>query len=170
MATEHGLPFFQWSSSHVCGSYLYRAFHWGTKIKVQKRLINFDERESWCQFHQHFTLGFFIQKFCAKLFLYLILGLNFFLVQEYWRKCAQKMLVKLTIGIELLSHTYDVTKIWWFFFQEISILKLFFSFAQTCFWSLNWILLHAVIKETNAMITKMEYGLKIRVSQYFYPT
>jgi hypothetical protein len=34
-----------------------------------------------CQFHQYFTLGFFVRKFCAKLFWTWILGLNFF-----WRK------------------------------------------------------------------------------------
>ncbi len=33
------------------------------------------------QFHQHFTRGFFVRKFCAKLFCTYILGLNFF-----WRK------------------------------------------------------------------------------------
>jgi hypothetical protein len=31
-----------------------------------------------CQFHQHFTRGFFVQKFCTKLFCTYILGLNFF--------------------------------------------------------------------------------------------
>jgi hypothetical protein len=52
-----------------------------------------EKRTVWCQFHQHFT-----QKFCAKLFLYSHLRLELFLAQEYWRKCAHKMLVKLTSG------------------------------------------------------------------------
>jgi hypothetical protein len=83
-----------------------------------------------CQFHQHFTRGFFVRKFyaklfctCAKLFCTYILGLNFFLAKEYWRKCAHKMLVKLTIGCHLLVckqtilSTTDVNKktIWKYF-------------------------------------------------------
>jgi hypothetical protein len=40
--------------------------------------------------------GFFVQKFCAKLFCACSKGLTFLLAQEYWRKCAYKMLVKLT--------------------------------------------------------------------------
>jgi hypothetical protein len=34
--------------------------------------------QSRCQFHQHFTSNFFVQKFCAKLFCTHILGFNFF--------------------------------------------------------------------------------------------
>ncbi len=52
-----------------------------------------------CRFHQHFMRGFFVRKFCVKLFSAYILCLSIFLVQEYWRKCAHKMLVKLTIGL-----------------------------------------------------------------------
>ncbi len=51
-----------------------------------------------CQFHQHFTRGFFVQKFSVKLFCTYILSLSFF-----WRKCAHKMLVKLTAGLNLIK-------------------------------------------------------------------
>ncbi len=34
--------------------------------------------QNWCQFHQHFTRVFFVQKFCAKFFCTYILGLIFF--------------------------------------------------------------------------------------------
>jgi hypothetical protein len=50
------------------------------------------------QFHQHFKRVFFVRKFCAKLFCTSILGLNLFCSKENWRKCAYKMLVKLTAG------------------------------------------------------------------------
>ncbi len=53
------------------------------------------------QFHQHFTLGFFEQKFCAKLFCTDILRLNIFLAQEYVQKCAHNMLVKMTKEVTL---------------------------------------------------------------------
>ncbi len=43
----------------------------------------------------NFTNEFFVLNFRAKLFCTYILSLNFF-VQEYWHKCVQKMLVKLT--------------------------------------------------------------------------
>jgi hypothetical protein len=48
-----------------------------------------------CQFHQHFTCSFFVQKFWVKLFCAYTLGLNFFWSKNM-RKCAHKMLVKLT--------------------------------------------------------------------------
>ncbi len=48
-----------------------------------------------CQFHQHFTHGFFVPKFGAKLFCTYILGLNFF---RHKNIGANKMLLKLTKG------------------------------------------------------------------------
>ncbi len=45
------------------------------------------------QFHQHFTRGFFVQKFCSKLFCAGSIGWTFF--WRNWRKLAnKKMLVK----------------------------------------------------------------------------
>ncbi len=58
--------------------------------------------DTWCQFHQHFTCGFFVQKFFAQLFLHLNFWFELFLAQEYWHKCAHKMLVKLTPGFFLM--------------------------------------------------------------------
>ncbi len=49
-----------------------------------------------CQFHQHFTRGFFCTKILPKAFLNLHLRFELLLAQEYWCKCAHKMLVKLT--------------------------------------------------------------------------
>ncbi len=45
---------------------------------------------AWCQFHQHFMRGFFVQKFCPQLFCTYILGLYFFGA----RMLAQKLLIK----------------------------------------------------------------------------
>jgi hypothetical protein len=47
------------------------------------------------QFHQHFTRGFFVRKFCAKLFLYLDFRFVLFLAQ----KAARILLVKLTLDL-----------------------------------------------------------------------
>jgi hypothetical protein len=52
---------------------------------------------TWNQFHQHFTRIFFVQKFCGKHFV-------LFLAQGNWRKCADKMLVKLTTAIHFIQH------------------------------------------------------------------
>jgi hypothetical protein len=50
-----------------------------------------DEIEpSSCQFHQHFT------KVLRAVFLHLNFRFELFLAQEYWRKCAHKMLAKST--------------------------------------------------------------------------
>jgi hypothetical protein len=57
-----------------------------------------------CQFHQHFTHAFFVQKFCAKHFCTYILGLNFF-----WRK---------NIGANALI------KCWWNWPQEVRLAKI----------------------------------------------
>jgi hypothetical protein len=65
---------------------------------------------SLCQFHQHSTRGFFVQKFCAKLFL-LHFRLELFLAKEYWLKCTHKNLVKLTTyfySIPLPTHPKKV--------------------------------------------------------------
>ncbi len=43
------------------------------------------------QFHQHFTRAFFIRSFFL-----LAVKVKPFFAQEYWRNCANKMLVKLT--------------------------------------------------------------------------
>ncbi len=51
--------------------------------------------ENRSQFHQPFTHGFFVRKFCAKLFCTYILGLKFF-GARILALCAHKMLVKLT--------------------------------------------------------------------------
>jgi hypothetical protein len=53
----------------------------------------------WCQFHQHFTRAFFVKKICTQLFCTYILRL-IFLAKEFWRKCTDKMLAKLTTGCE----------------------------------------------------------------------
>ncbi len=42
----------------------------GTERKRERKMIR-------CQFHQHFTRGFFVLKFCTKLFCTYIFGLNF---------------------------------------------------------------------------------------------
>ncbi len=54
-----------------------------------------------CQFHQHFTRGFFVWKFCAKLFCAYILGLSCFLRKNIganalikrWWNWQQKMMM-----------------------------------------------------------------------------
>jgi hypothetical protein len=44
------------------------------------------------------------QKYYSKAFFCVyILGMNFFLAQEYWRKCTYKILVKLTIGHSMMT-------------------------------------------------------------------
>ncbi len=55
-----------------------------------------------CQFHQHFTHGFFYESFARSLFLYSHLRFEL-LAQEYWRKWGRKMLVKLTTSFSLSS-------------------------------------------------------------------
>ena len=50
-----------------------------------------------CQFHQHSTSSFFVQKSIEQLFCTYSLGL-YFLPKGNWRKAAGKMLVKLTPG------------------------------------------------------------------------
>ncbi len=59
-----------------------------------------------CQFHQHFTRGFFVQKFWAKLFV-LIFKVELFWEQEYWHNFAHKKLVKLTTVAELTTELKD---------------------------------------------------------------
>ncbi len=66
----------------------------------------------WCQFPsakkcanlESISPTFYAQLFCTKVLRAAFLHVNFrfklFLVQEYWRKCAQKMLVKLTPKVE----------------------------------------------------------------------
>jgi len=61
---------------------------------VQKLLLNVDDTDYKCQFHQHFTSSFFVQKyFYTKVFFHPLyannLGLLFFGL-----KGARKMLVK----------------------------------------------------------------------------
>jgi len=51
-----------------------------------------------CQFHQHFTLTFFVQKCFAQLYSYYSLVLGFFWRKDIGEKAARKMLMKLTIG------------------------------------------------------------------------
>jgi len=56
-------------------------------ICIKMRVYNIYEIDSRCQFHQHFTLDFFIQKCFAKLFsTCLYFGLEIFLPMEYWQK------------------------------------------------------------------------------------
>ncbi len=49
-----------------------------------------------CQFHQHFTRGFFGTNVLCQAFLYLHFRFKLFFAKEYWRKWAHKMLAKLT--------------------------------------------------------------------------
>ncbi len=56
-----------------------------------------------CQFHQHFTRGFFARKFRAKLFRAYIFWVCKFLAQD----AAHKMLVKLTLGIEVVETVWS---------------------------------------------------------------
>jgi hypothetical protein len=55
---------------------------------------------------------FYARLFCAKVLRFLCLHFRFELAQEYWRKCAHKMLVKLTIDhlkrIQSFSTTSEV--------------------------------------------------------------
>jgi hypothetical protein len=85
-------------------------FNWVLLALFQNKLIKnftsflelhlFYRIDSRCQFHQHFTRGFFVQKLCANLFcMYLHFGSELFLAQKYWCKFAHKMLVKLTTGV-----------------------------------------------------------------------
>ncbi len=65
-----------------------------------------------CQFHQHFTCVFLYKVLC-KIFMYLHIRFELFLVQEYWRKCAHKMLVKLPPSVkkfQLLLQTFSLQK------------------------------------------------------------
>jgi len=55
-----------------------------------------EDKRTRCQFHQHFTHGFFVQIFLCEALLYLHFRFELLLVQEYWYKCTHKMLVKLT--------------------------------------------------------------------------
>jgi hypothetical protein len=55
-------------------------------------------KENRCQFHQHLRAAF-CTKVLRKAFLYLDYRFKLFLSQEYWCKCAHKMLVKLTIEV-----------------------------------------------------------------------
>jgi hypothetical protein len=57
-----------------------------------------------CQFHQFFTGRFFVRTFRANYFLYLHFWFELFFAQTYFRKCAQKMLVKLTIRDSIVSY------------------------------------------------------------------
>ncbi len=54
------------------------------------------------EFHHHVTRSFFRRKFCRQLFCTYILGLAF-LAEEYRRKCARVVLVKLTRGFSLIE-------------------------------------------------------------------
>ncbi len=59
-------------------------------------LRNANSKVTKCQFRQPFMHCFFCMKvFCAA-FVFLHLRFELLLVQEYWRICAHKMLVKLT--------------------------------------------------------------------------
>jgi hypothetical protein len=49
-----------------------------------------------CQFHQHFTRSFLVQRFRAKLFLYLHNRLELFRRKNIGSKAAHKILAKLT--------------------------------------------------------------------------
>ncbi len=60
------------------------------------------EKEDRSQFHQYFTSGFFVRKFCAKLF---VLRFKYHLEKEYRRKWAHKMLVKLIISAHLRQYS-----------------------------------------------------------------
>ncbi len=66
-------------------------------------------------------VSFFVGKFCAKVFCTYILGLNLFLVQECWHKCAIKMSVKMAMSV-------NFTNILW----EFSV--VFFPFTFALFW------------------------------------
>ncbi len=84
---------------------------WYTSLTVRgtfyisdvERYLNYDSniisviwKHAKCQFHQHFMRCFFLQKVCPKLFVHTFQVWTHFLPQEYWRKCAHKMLLKLT--------------------------------------------------------------------------
>ncbi len=67
---------------------------WGDIIPSFIIETNIPFHFSRCPFHQYFT--FFVRKFCSKL--------KLFLAQVFWRKCAHKILVKLTTGFIFSSH------------------------------------------------------------------
>ncbi len=63
---------------------------------VQHSAASYLFLQSRCQFHQHFTCGFFCTKVLHKVFSCSHLTFELFLAQEYWHKCTYKMLVTLT--------------------------------------------------------------------------
>ncbi len=56
-----------------------------------------------CQYHQHFTRGFFRTKVLCKDFCTYILGLNFFWCKNISTTAALEMLVKLTKGVSITN-------------------------------------------------------------------
>jgi hypothetical protein len=101
----------------------------------------------WCQFHQHFTCGFFLRKFFCEAFLYLHFRFALLLSEEYWRKCTYKMLVKLPTELQLLVsfnhekmalHTLTNEK-WRHFKKADKILANCFKILLSDWWPKLWI-------------------------------
>ena len=88
---------------------------WLVVSNIRTELVLYDLtkcREIRCQFHQHFTSSFFVQKSFEQLFCTYGLGLYFcFWQKETGAKSACKMLVKLTLERvkHILRHQYYKT-------------------------------------------------------------
>jgi len=63
-------------------------------------LAKFDAIFRRCQFHQHFTLNFFVQKCFAQDFFHFLFGFVIFWHKNISTKAARKMLMKLTAGMD----------------------------------------------------------------------
>ncbi len=99
---------------HSCLTFQHDWNFWNGK-KCQSEFLtcfayNQQKKSSWCQFHQHFTCGFLLQKFFAKLFCtFFYFRFELLLAKECRRKCAYKMLVKLTKAISFLSRSNRIS-------------------------------------------------------------